>query len=146
MIVVPAACLRAIRDACARAYPREACGLLAGVAAADGAVRVHRVYASANVAAGGGRDRFEVDPAVRFRAMRALAGSGLGIVGHYHSHPDHPARPSATDRAMIFEPDLVWLITAVAGGRPGVTRAFQPWADGRGFDDLELRVAGDADA
>ena len=123
MIVVPEPCLRAIVEAAEAAYPQECCGLLVGRGDADRRVSVRRVVPSPNVAAGGGRDRFEVDPKVRFDVMRELEGGPDRIVGHYHSHPDGPAAPSATDREMAFEPDLVWLITAVAGGRAGPTTA-----------------------
>ena len=51
--------------------------------------------------------------------MREIEGTDLAIVGHYHSHPDHPPGPSAHDLASAFEPELVWLIVAVEKGRAG---------------------------
>lgn len=104
------------------AYPRECCGLLAGTGGPDGTVTVTRVVASANVADGDIHDSFEVDPKVRFDLMRDLGEIGdrprgpARLVGHYHSHPDHPPLPSARDLAAAFEPDLVWIILGVEAG------------------------------
>ncbi len=137
-----AAQLRAIEAAAEAAYPEEACGLLVGRRAADGAVRVSRVEASANVAEPPRTRRFEVDPRLRLRLERDLRDGQDSVVGVYHSHPDGSAGPSATDRAMIFEPAMVWLITAVAGGHAGATTGWRPTADGAAFLPLGLELGG----
>ena len=122
---------RRIQAAAAAAYPAEGCGLLAGVAAdaaAEGSEevtcwRVTRVVPSCNLL--NQKDRFEIDPAVRFALMRDLRGGPERLIGHYHSHPDGPACPSATDRAMAFEPELIWVIVAVANGRAETIKAYR---------------------
>jgi proteasome lid subunit RPN8/RPN11 len=125
VIVLPASLLRRIATSAQEAYPEECCGLLIGFRHADGDVCVTEVAEAANVAPPPRRDRFEVDPAVRFAMMRRLRGTRQDIVGHYHSHPDGPARPSAHDAASAYEPELVWLIVAVAAGRAGEAAAFR---------------------
>jgi proteasome lid subunit RPN8/RPN11 len=132
----------AIAAAARTAYPEECCGLLVGRRLDDGSIVVSGIEPSPNVAAAARRrDRFEVDPGLRLRLMRRLAGSGDAIVGHYHSHPDHPALPSAHDRAMAFEPDLVWVIVSVdARGATGIA-AYA--VDAAGFRSLALHI-GDA--
>jgi proteasome lid subunit RPN8/RPN11 len=72
--------------------------------------------------------------------MRELEESGGTIVGLYHSHPNHPARPSRHDRHSIWEPELLWLITAVEKREAGVTTAHLPDPDARDFHALKLRV------
>ncbi len=116
---------RVLREA-VKSYPNECCGLLVGRrnARTDGVdCIVTRVEPSPNLAEDGTRDRFEVDPALRFRLMRELGDGPVQIVGHYHSHPDHPAEPSPRDLERAFEPELVWLIVPVAGGRVGTATA-----------------------
>jgi proteasome lid subunit RPN8/RPN11 len=122
-------------------YPHEACGLLIGRVGGRGVARIERVAPSPNLADGDHRDRFEVDPALRLRLERELRGSGAEIIGHYHSHPDHPARPSACDLAAAFEAELAWLIVAVERGEARAATAHQLARDGTGFRPLALKLA-----
>jgi proteasome lid subunit RPN8/RPN11 len=41
----------------------------------------------------------------------------LAVLGFYHSHPDHPARPSEYDRQHAW-PFYSYIIVAIAGGKP----------------------------
>ena len=134
--------LQAIEQAAEAAYPEEACGLLVGRSEPEGAWEVRAVEASANVAEPPRTRRFEVDPKLRLKLERALRDSPDSIVGVYHSHPNGSAEPSETDISMIFEPDMVWLITAVTDGRAGATMAYKPKADGSAFRPLGLDLGG----
>ncbi len=145
MIRLTLAQLEEINTQAERAYPNECCGLLAGIRVPDGTVTVTRIVPSPNVLIGeggrGGHDRFEVDPQVRFDLMRTLHGTTEGIVGHYHSHPDHPAKPSEHDLDMAFEPDLIWLITTVVKGYAGKTRAWRLNRNTGETKSLEMEIA-----
>ncbi|MGF1639868.1 MAG: Mov34/MPN/PAD-1 family protein [Rhodospirillales bacterium] len=140
MIRIPARLLADIAAAAERAYPEECCGLLVGTGAPGSTVVVGRVVASANVAPAPRRDRFEIDPKLRFDLMRALADGAERVVGHYHSHPDQPARPSQRDLDMAWEPDLVWLITAVVDGRATETTAHRVDPAGGRFRAIALAI------
>ncbi len=126
-----------MREAVA-AYPAECCGLLVGRGNVDDGIEVTRVVVSRNLAADARPDRFEVDPMVRFETMRAVEGTGEDIVGHYHSHPNHPAKPSDTDLAMAYEPELAWLIVGVENGKPGPLHAFRLKPDASAFEAIAL--------
>jgi len=119
-------------------FPNEACGLLLGRRDGD-AVLITEAVASENIADEPAH-RFEIDPGLRLRLQKAARQDGGDVVGHYHSHPNGAARPSDTDRAGIFEVDLIWLIAAVKAGRLEQIAAYQPWAGGGGFDDVVLRT------
>ena len=143
MILISPTLLKLITDAAESAYPAECCGLLAG-RDANGEVVVTRVAPSRNLSETDVCDSFEVDPEVRFRLMREL-GSFHGhtaerIVGHYHSHPDHPGKPSERDIAMAYEPDLVWLITTVGAGRATATTAYLIARESGRFQQIKLRI------
>ncbi len=138
MIELSAAQLILIRAAGERAYPEECCGLLVGRDMADGRISVTRIVESDNVRRDRAHDRFEIDPQVRIAVEREVRGSPERIVGHYHSHPDHPARPSQTDLEMVFEPNLIWLIVGVETGAAREVGAFRVNANGDGFDDIAI--------
>ena len=141
MIILEPASLKRVVDAAEAAYPEECCGLLVGASAPSGDIVVSRVEPSRNVARRHPERRFEVDPQVRFEVMHALEGGIERIVGHYHSHPGGAAQPSGHDLDMAWEPDLVWLITAVLDGQAVHTTAHVLDAEGRRFREVGLRTS-----
>ena len=122
-------------------YPCEACGLLLGRRLHD-RVLISKVVPSPNIA-DQPRHNFEIDPGLRLRIQKANREGGNRIVGHYHTHPDGEAAPSATDRSQIYETDLIWLIGSVHKGRFSDLAAFVPSIQGEGFDKVSLNWAGD---
>ena len=103
------------------AYPNECCGILIGrdvVAAAGGTKRrvVDRLEPGTNVfEADEQYHRFSIDPRQQMRAERAAEAEGKVVLGFYHSHPDHPARPSETDRQYGW-PYYSYVIVSIANG------------------------------
>jgi proteasome lid subunit RPN8/RPN11 len=146
MISISQSFLKEIIDAAETAYPKECCGLLVGHDDGAGALMVTRTVLSKNVAKGPRLDQFEIDPQVRFNVMRELESYAEvneprhRIIGHYHSHPNHPAQPSATDLEMAYEPNLVWLITSVVDGQATLTTAHCINADGSQFRQIPLQT------
>ena len=137
MLVLHPDHLKAIADDAEAAYPREACGLLVGRQLAGDHRLVGRVERAQNVAADP-KKTFEIDPGLRLGLERELRGRPLAIIGHYHSHPDGPARPSARDLEMALEPDLAWLIVAVGHGQASHMRAYLPRLDRQAFRSLAI--------
>ena len=138
MIRIGASDLAQLQGDAEKAYPFEACGLLIGHVTGTGDVEVVRVVPSPNVAAEqeARKDRFEIDPKLRFDVMRACEGKADDIVGHYHSHPDHPAEPSAIDLSMAYDKEYVWVIAAVAKGEVTHVAAHRLNAGGDGFVEI----------
>ena len=130
--------LKKIADHAEADYPRESCCLLVGYQRADGHIEVTQVAASKNMTVLGRNDRFEVDPKLRLRLMRQARDTARGIIGHYHSHPDGNARPSPTDLSMAWEPDLVWLVTAVVAGQAVQSTAHRLSEGGTRFNDIGI--------
>ncbi len=105
------------------AYPQESCGVLMGRAEGEARV-VARVERCANTRRDSPRDRYGIDPLDLLRLERQGRGRGEDIVGFYHSHPDHPARWSATDLAEAHWTGCSYVITSVALGRAEATASF----------------------
>lgn len=145
MLLIPQPFLTVITEAAEAAWPRECCGLLAGRDLGAGDLVVTRVEPSANLTTGMAEDSFEVDPQVRFNLMRALEGTNKRIIGHYHSHPNGLAEPSATDLQKAYEPDLIWVIVAVRNAQAAEPHAFAVNSDRHGFHDIGLKLTHDID-
>jgi len=126
VILLSPADWRAIATAAETAFPGEGCGLLVGQGLHP--VRVTRVVPAINLCAGQRNDRFELDPAVRFAVQRGLRGTSERVVGHWHSHPNGRAFPSAEDLTCAEEPALIWLIVPVQPDETGSPRAGLPGA------------------
>ena len=126
MIWLAQAHLDAVKDAAEAAYPNECCGLLVGRRDGDDRT-VDQVVESRNLASDPSNS-FEIDMRLRLTLQKQLRGKGREIIGHYHSHPDGPARPSERDREQAWEPDLTWLIISV-------TRAGAEDVLGYAYDD-----------
>ena len=135
MILLSPSLREQITAAAEAAYPAECCGLLTG-----SGQTVTRTAPSPNVTEENADNRFEVDPGLRFALMRELQKSGERIIGHYHSHPDRPARPSEYDRKMAFEPELAWVIVSVINGKAAGIAAFMADGESNGFREIELQI------
>lgn len=110
--------LEEIRQHGQRSYPNECCGAMLGVAAEDGTKHVHALLSLDNRREGeAARTRFLVTPEDYRAAEHVAREKGLEIVGFYHSHPDHPARPSEFDREQAL-PWYSYIVVRVAGGIP----------------------------
>lgn len=131
--------LNQIKAEAEAAYPAECCGLLIGQIE-DATGTLSRIVPSKNIAPTQAHDRFEIDPQIRIDVERELRGSSECIIGHYHSHPDHPAMPSKTDLEMAFEPDLVWLILSVMDGKAQEFKAHRLDGSTQCFVEIECGV------
>jgi proteasome lid subunit RPN8/RPN11 len=97
-------------------YPHECCGALVGRDAA-----VTAIVALPNTTDEGPRRRFMVRPSDYQLAERRATELGGELLGFYHSHPDHPARPSQYDLDHAW-PTFAYIIVAVAGSGEGLPR------------------------
>ena len=97
-----------------RGYPFEVCGVLVG--RPDGARRGGR-RRSTNRETEPPRVRYQIAPEDLIRIQREARERGREILGYYHSHPDHPARPSETDRRIAAEGLSDGVIHVVVGRR-----------------------------
>jgi len=125
--------LQAIREAARTAYPHEGCGALVGPAGGP----VLESLALPNVERDQPRVRFSVSARDYMAVEDAAEAKGQTLLGFWHSHPDHPARPSETDRRYAWE-GLLTLVIAVEKGEP---RDLTAWAvDGPESPFRQLRL------
>ena len=116
-----------IRAHGAETYPHECCGALlgrdAGLALGGGARKglqspareILQLFPLVNRRDDSPRNRFSVTAEDVLTAEKAARDQGLEVVGWYHSHPDHPARPSEYDRDHAW-PWYSYIIVSVQDG------------------------------
>jgi proteasome lid subunit RPN8/RPN11 len=124
----------AIRAHGIETYPNECCGALIG---RDGVVT--EVYALPNTTEEGPRRRFLVRPRDYREAENRASASGGELLGFYHSHPDHPARPSQYDLDHAW-PFFSYIIVSVRAGVPEVMTSWRLREDRSTFDPEELTL------
>jgi proteasome lid subunit RPN8/RPN11 len=111
------------------AFPHECCGALLGK---DGLV--HEAYALPNTTEEGPRRRFLVRPDDYRAAEKRARDTGLDLLGFYHSHPDHPARPSQYDLDHAW-PSFSYVIVSVMSGTDQALTSWQLKDDRSAFDE-----------
>jgi|SRR5208283_147511 len=115
------ALLERIRQHGAESYPNECCGALLGRDAdaetipARVAREVLQIFPLMNRREDSPRNRFFVTAEDAHDADKAAQAQGLDLIGWYHSHPDHPARPSEYDREHAW-PWYSYIIVSVQNG------------------------------
>jgi proteasome lid subunit RPN8/RPN11 len=109
-LTIAAAVDQAIRRHGEETYPHECCGALVGKGAF-----VSEIVALPNTTEEGPRRRFLVRPSDYRLAEQRATELGGELLGFYHSHPDHPAKPSQYDLDHAW-PTFAYIIVAVAAG------------------------------
>jgi proteasome lid subunit RPN8/RPN11 len=127
-----------LRRMAAAAYPDEGCGVLVGVRGAE-LVEVVQVTQGRNLVDDRRRDRYELDPSDILRAERSARARNLDVVGFWHTHPDHPARPSRFDTERAWA-DYVYVICGVTAAGVDALGAFELDPSGE-FVDVPLHEA-----
>jgi proteasome lid subunit RPN8/RPN11 len=121
---------RSIRAHGEATYPEECCGALLGDA--DGHVR--EAFPLGNTMDAERRRRFLIGPGEYREAEARATATDRALVGFYHSHPDHPARPSAFDLEHAW-PNMSYVIVSVHQGRSDELRSWRLAADRSQFDE-----------
>lgn len=96
----------------------ESCGLLSGRNET-----ISRIFTTANVAQEKAT-RYEAEPLAVRRILEEIDEAGQDHLGIFHSHPNSPAYPSATDRRLAAY-DVYYLVISLKDRRRPVTRAFK---------------------
>ena len=86
------------------------------------------------------RNRFAVTADDVREAEQAARQQGLEVIGWYHSHPDHPARPSDFDREHAW-PWYSYVIVSVMSGKPADMASWRLHDDRQNYsrEAIEIR-------
>lgn len=123
----------AIRQHGTETYPDECCGALIG---SDDVV--HHIAPLPNTTEEGARRRFLIRPMDYKLVEDEARRLKQDLLGFYHSHPDHPARPSQYDLDHAF-PFFWYVIVSVRQGEPENMTVWQLADDRSQFREATLQ-------
>jgi proteasome lid subunit RPN8/RPN11 len=118
-------------------YPEEGAGFLLG--SDEGQQRVvSHVFITENAREDSARhNRYQVTPDEYLKAEITAERLGLDLIGVFHSHPDHPNRPSEFDREWA-QPFFSYVITSVNEGKAVESRCWRLSEDRSKFEEEEI--------
>jgi proteasome lid subunit RPN8/RPN11 len=118
-----------------QAYPEEGAGFLLGKQGS-----VHDILPLPNAREDAARhNRYLITPQDYLRAEMAADERGIELIGVFHSHPDHPNRPSEFDRDWA-QPFFSYIITSVQSGRAVESRSWRLLEDRSKFVEEEIQI------
>jgi proteasome lid subunit RPN8/RPN11 len=122
------------------AYPEEGAGFLLGTYSDNGKREVTTIFPLANSREDEARhNRYLIAPADYLKAERDAERLGLSLIGVFHSHPDHPNRPSEFDREWA-QPFFSYVITSVQSGKAIESRSWRLIEDRTKFEEEEIKL------
>jgi proteasome lid subunit RPN8/RPN11 len=96
-----------------KAYPNECCGIMFGRDDGDKRIVERLMPVNNDFESGEQYHRFSISPKQLMDAEKIAADAKQLVLGFYHSHPDHPARPSEYDREHAW-PFYSYVIVSIA--------------------------------
>jgi len=136
-----------------REFPNECCGFIIGDAASEEVRPItniqDRMHAKDPVGfPRDARTAYMMEPKEHLAVLNEIDRRGLALKIAYHSHPDHDAYFSATDRAQACSfdpefpdyPDTAYIVTSIRGGKFARAAAFVWDATKKEFVETELEI------
>ncbi len=138
MLQISLEILSQIRAHGEKAYPQEGAGFLLGK---DGDQRnVTGILPLSNAREEASRhNRYLITPQDYIKAEQEADRLGLSLIGVFHSHPDHPNRPSEYDRDWA-QPFFSYIITTINSGRAIESRSWRLAEDRTKFEEESIET------
>jgi proteasome lid subunit RPN8/RPN11 len=115
------------------AYPNECCGVLIGEVDNDGIKTVKSTLTIDNAREDVEQyHRFLITPEDMMKAEQTARSMKLDVIGFYHSHPDHPSKPSGYDKDHAL-PFYSYVIVSVDKGKAQILTSWELTGDRSDF-------------
>jgi proteasome lid subunit RPN8/RPN11 len=124
------------------AYPEEGAGLLLGTADGDHKQVLVMMGLSNAREQAARHNRYLLTPQDMLLGEEEAQRLGLDVLGVFHSHPDHPNRPSDYDREWAM-PWYSYVITSVQAGQAVESRSWRLEEDRSAFIEEQIQVTGE---
>jgi len=130
--------VRVIEDHARETFPEECCGFLLGRPGER--KEVDEVERTRNVVETDRERRYVIEPREILRVDREAREVGREILGFYHSHPNHPARPSPFDESHATWPGYSYVILSIVDMNPNDLRSWVLEKEGGPFRAETLSI------
>ena len=121
-------------------YPEEGAGFLLGADSGNGSRAVTSIFPLTNSREHEARhNRYLITPEDYLKAELTADKLGLSLIGVFHSHPDHPNRPSEYDREWA-QPFFSYIITSINEGKAIESRSWRLTEDRSKFDEEKILI------
>lgn len=138
-LIIPQKIMDQIHDHGEASYPEEGAGLMMG-SEEEGTREVFSILPLSNAREENARHhRYLITAEDMLHGEDVARERGQTIVGIFHSHPDHPDRPSDYDREWAI-PWYSYLITSIRQGQADGSRSWRLAEDRSGFIEETLEV------
>ena len=111
---IPQSAWKRMKEDAEARFPNECCGFFYG--SSGDPKRVSEVLIIENSKEGDQKRRFEISPEDYMKGELYATKNNVSLLGVYHSHPNHPAKPSEHDRIQAV-PVFSYIIISVMNGR-----------------------------
>ncbi|TAE53084.1 MAG: M67 family peptidase [Nostocales cyanobacterium] len=124
-----------IKNHAQKTYPEECCGLILGhikneiktvieIIPTENAWNTEsQIFQTLTEETHSKNRRYAIAPQIMLQTQKSARDRNLNIIGIFHSHPDHPAKPSEWDRIYAW-PEYSYIIVTVANGKAGELNSF----------------------
>ncbi len=137
MIILTEEHIKQIEKHGEQTYPNECGGMLIGRFENEKKTVVELLPMENAMSEAEQHNRVLITPKDVLRAERFAREKKLDVVGYYHSHPDHPARPSQFDLDHAL-PVWTYIIVAVEKGKAVDLRSWEMENDRSRFNEEEI--------
>ncbi|MEK7841227.1 MAG: M67 family metallopeptidase [Deltaproteobacteria bacterium] len=136
MISIPKDIYNEIIGHAKKAYPHECCGALIGKGKSVAKARLME-----NINKDRANDRYEINPKELLKIEKEASLDRQEVIGFYHSHPDHPDRPSAFDRERAWA-CYSYIIISVQNGKDVSVKSWTFEDEKEPFGQEEVKILG----
>jgi proteasome lid subunit RPN8/RPN11 len=134
---------RKIRAHGVETYPHECCGALLGRDVDATGREILGLFPLVNRRDDSPRNRFAVTADDVRDAEKSAQAQKMDVVGWYHSHPDHPSRPSGYDKDHAW-PWYSYIIVSVDSAVAKVMTSWRLNDDREDYTEEILEIVGSA--
>lgn len=127
-----------IREHGEKTYPFECCGIIGGIKEGSNNIAKYIYEVNNSREDDAKHNRYIMTPKDVLTAEKKFTKDGIEIIGFYHSHPDHPAKPSQFDLDHASWPIYSYVIVAVEKSKAKELNSWTLKDDRSAFDQEEI--------